>query len=200
MRQMYRLFVERGMSEAQIAAQLNDDGCRTDLGREWTRGAVHQVLISEKYVGNNVYNRISQKLKGRRVRNPPDMWIRANGAFAAVVEVDVFAKAQALIAQRTQRLDNTEMLFVLRRLLERQGALSGLIIDEQDDMPSSSAYRTRFGSLVRAYGLVGYRPDRDFRYLQINQRLRELHPEIIAEVMEGVRAAGATIEDRKSVV
>lgn len=193
-RQIYRLFVEQGVSERQIAAQLNDDGCRTDLGREWTRGAVHQVLISEKYVGNNVYNRISQKLKGRRVRNPPDMWIRANGAFAAVVEVDVFAKAQALIAQRTQRLDNTEMLFVLRRLLEKQGALSGLIIDEQDDMPSSSAYRTRFGSLVRAYGLVGYRPDRDFRYLQINQRLRELHPEIIAEVMEGVRAAGATIE------
>lgn len=193
-RQIYRLFVEQGVSERQIAAQLNDDGCRTDLGREWTRGAVHQVLISEKYVGNNVYNRISQKLKGRRVRNPPDMWIRANGAFAAVVEIDVFAKAQALIAQRTRRLDNTEMLFVLRRLLEKQGALSGLIIDEQDDMPSSSAYRTRFGSLVRAYGLVGYRPDRDFRYLQINQRLRELHPEIIAEVMEGVRAAGATIE------
>lgn len=81
-------------------------------------------------------------------------------------------------------------------LTQPQGALSGLIIDEQEDMPSSSAYRTRFGSLVRAYGLVGYRPDRDFRYLQINQRLRELHPEIMAEVIEGVRAAGATIEKR----
>ena len=61
---MFRLFVELGMPEREIAAQLNADGCRTDLGHEWTRGTVHQVLISEKYVGNNVYNRISYKLKG----------------------------------------------------------------------------------------------------------------------------------------
>ena len=31
-------------------------------------------------------------------------------------------------------------------------------------MPASSAYRTRFGSLLRAYQLAGYRPDRDYRY------------------------------------
>jgi DNA invertase Pin-like site-specific DNA recombinase len=194
-RQMYRMFVDRGLSERQIAAQLNVDGCRTDIGHEWTRGTVHQVLISEKYIGNNVYNRVSQKLKGRRVRNPPDMWIRANGAFEAVVDDDVFAKAQAIIAERTRRLDNNDLLFALRRLLETHGALSGLIIDEQDDMPSSSAYRSRFGSLLRAYALVGYRPDRDFRYIQINQRLRELYPQVVAEIVDGVRAAGARIED-----
>src|ERR1035438_3993041 len=34
-RQIYRLFAERGQSESQIAALLNGDGCRTDLGREW---------------------------------------------------------------------------------------------------------------------------------------------------------------------
>lgn len=36
-RQIYRLFVERGQSEREIAALLNADGCRTDLGREWSR-------------------------------------------------------------------------------------------------------------------------------------------------------------------
>lgn len=194
-REMYRQFVERGLSERQIAAQLNTDGCRTDLGTEWTRGSVHQVLISEKYVGNNVYNRVSHKLKGRRVRNPPDMWIRADGAFEAIVDPDIFAKAQAIIAERTRRLSDDELLYALRHLLGAKGMLSGLIIDEQDDMPSSSAYRLRFGSLLRAYALVGYRPDRDFRYIQINQRLRELHPRIIEAVIEGVQAVGARIED-----
>ena len=55
---------------------LNDEGGLTDLGRPWTRGTVHQVLTNEKYIGNNVYNRISFKLKKKRVVNPPDMWIR----------------------------------------------------------------------------------------------------------------------------
>jgi hypothetical protein len=39
------------------------------------------VLTNEKYVGNNVYNRVSFKLKKKRVVNEPDMWVRADGAF-----------------------------------------------------------------------------------------------------------------------
>jgi DNA invertase Pin-like site-specific DNA recombinase len=189
---IYRLFVERRQSESEIAAQLNEDGCRTELGREWTRGTVHQVLTSEKYVGNNVYNRVSFKLKKKRVRNTPAMWIRANGAFEALIDPEVFASAQTVISQRSVRMDNGEMLAVLRQLLVKAGALSGLIIDEQEGMPSSTAYRSRFGSLLRAYALVGYRPDRDFRYIQINQRLRELFPQVVAEVIAGVEGAGGS--------
>lgn len=191
---MFHLFVEEGLTERQIAERLNAAGCRTDLGAAWTRGTVHQVLISEKYVGNNVYNRISHKLKGRRVRNPPEMWIRANGAFEPVVDADVFEKAQAIIAERTRRLDNAEMLAALRSVLENRGALSGLIIDEEEGVPSSSAYRARFGTLLRAYWLVGYRPERDYRYIEINRRLRGLYPQAVAELLEGVEAAGGTIE------
>ena len=89
-RRMYRLFVEDGQSEQAIAAALNDEGRVTDLKRPWTRGTVHQVLTNEKYVGNNVYNRTSFKLKKKRVANPPDMWIRADGAFPPVVEPALF--------------------------------------------------------------------------------------------------------------
>jgi len=85
-----RLFVEEGRPERKIASILNDEGRLTDLGRPWTRGTVHQVLTNEKYIGNNVYNRVSFKLKNKRVVNPPDMWIRADGAFAAIVDSSVF--------------------------------------------------------------------------------------------------------------
>ena len=60
-------------------------------------------------------------------------------------------------------------------------------------MPSSSAYRSRFGSLLRAYQLIGYRPQRDYRYLRINARLRDLYPTVVAQVVAGVREAGGTV-------
>jgi DNA invertase Pin-like site-specific DNA recombinase len=66
-REIYRLFVAGGMREAAIATVLNRGGSSTDLGREWSRGTVHQVLTNEKYIGNNVYNHTSFKLKKRRV-------------------------------------------------------------------------------------------------------------------------------------
>ena len=78
--------VRRGrQGRTEIADVLNAEGHHTDLGRPWTRGTVHQVLTNEKYIGNNVYNRVSFKLKKKRVVNPPDMWIRADGAFESVV-------------------------------------------------------------------------------------------------------------------
>lgn len=193
-RSIYRAFVHDGCTEAQIAESLNRDGVRTDLGRAWTRGTVHQILVNEKYVGDNVWNRASFKLKKKRVRNQPEIWVRSDGAFPAIVDRDLFDAAQAIIKARSIRLSDEEMLAALRSLLERQGSLSGIIIDEIDEMPSSSAYRSRFGSLLRAYGLVGYRPRRDYRYIEINRALRALHPEVVAGVIGALENSGSTVD------
>jgi hypothetical protein len=68
-----------------------------------------------------------------------------------------------------------------------------LIIDEAEDLPSSSTYSARFGSLARAYQLVGFTPDRDFRYIEINRILRRLQPEIIAATIEQITRVGGTV-------
>lgn len=190
-RRMYRLFVDAGLPEREIADRLNREGVRTDLGRPWSRGTVHQVLTNEKYVGNNLFNRTSFKLKQRRVRNDPQMWVRGQGAFEAIVDAEIFAAAAAIIAQRSHRFSNEELLERLNSLFQAHGVLSGLIIDEQEGMPSSSAYRHRFGSLLRAYALVGYRPRRDYRYLEINRQLRRLHGDVVADILAGLHGAGA---------
>jgi DNA invertase Pin-like site-specific DNA recombinase len=192
-RRMYRMFIEDGLSEREIATTLNEEGMLSDLGRPWTRGTVHQVLTNEKYVGNNVYNRISFKLKKKRVANPPDMWIRANGAFTPIVEPILFQAVRRIIQERSRRYSDQEMLERLTTLLNQRGSLSGLVIDEHDDMPSSSAYRTRFGSLVRAYRLVGYSPGRDYDYVEINRVLRTMHPEVMAEAVTAIEKLGGTI-------
>ncbi|MFX6334872.1 recombinase family protein, partial [Acinetobacter baumannii] len=61
--QIYRWFIDDGLVESDIAARLNAMLVKTDLGRQWTRATVHEVLTNEKYIGNNLYNRTSFKLK-----------------------------------------------------------------------------------------------------------------------------------------
>ncbi len=192
-RYIYDAFLEEGKQEQAIADALNAQHIDTDRQCAWTRGTVHQVLTNEKYIGNNVYNRTSFKLKQHRVRNSPDMWIRRDHAFEPIVSLEQFSRAQAVIADRSQRMDDATMLQLLRGLYDRAGVLSGLLIDEQEGMPSSSAYRIRFGGLVRAYSLIGFHPQRDYRYLEINQALRTMLPGIVAEVAAGLGNAGAEV-------
>jgi DNA invertase Pin-like site-specific DNA recombinase len=193
-RWIYSSFVKDGKLEREIANILNELGITTDLGRPWSRGTVHQILINEKYIGNNVWNRGSFKLKRKRVRNNPDMWIRAERAFEPIVDRPSFDAAQAIIRERSHKLSNEEMIAALQQLLQDRGYLSGLIIDESERLPSSSAYQSRFGSLLRAYELVGFTPDRDYRYIEINRVLRRMHPNIVNDVMAGIEQAGGFVK------
>ncbi|UGX94088.1 recombinase family protein [Bradyrhizobium barranii subsp. barranii] len=190
---IYEFFVTQGKSEREIADGLNAKGITTDLGRPWSRAIVHQILINEKYIGNNVWNRCSCKLKGRRIHNPPERWIRHDQAFEPIVDEETFKSAQAIIAERWKRYSDEELLDVLRGLLEQHGYLSGIIIDELEIGPSSSAYRARFGSLVRAYELIGFSPDRDYRYIEINRALRRMYPDFIARAVRGIEEIGGSI-------
>lgn len=192
--EIYRLFTAEGKSEREIVGLLNARGIVTDLRRPWSRGTVHQVLINEKYVGDNVWARTSFKLKNRHVANAEGEWIRAEGVFAPLVDRASFTRAREIIDARSDRLSDTKMLELLASILEGHGMLSGLIIDEAEDAPSSSAYRTRFGGLLRAYELVGFAPDRDYRYLEINRKLRQLHPVIVADTIAALRHAGGQVE------
>ncbi|WP_082630516.1 recombinase family protein [Pseudomonas poae] len=191
---IYHRFIHNGMNEREIANALNADGVLTDFDRPWSRSSVHEVLTNEKYIGNNVYNKTSSKLRKRSSRNPPDKWIRCDGAFQGIVSLEVFTCAREIILQRSHRLDDTQMLELLRALLQQAGSLSGMLIDEQDNMPSSTVYISRFGGLLRAYTLIGYAPDRDYRYLDINRSLRQLHPQVFEDVIKHLENAGASVE------
>jgi hypothetical protein len=85
------------------------------------------------------------------------------------------------------------MLDGLKALYQERGRLSALIIDEAEDLPSSSAYRSRFGSLVRAYQLIGFTPERDYQYVEINRILRRVHADVISEVLAEIAKMGGQI-------
>ena len=192
-RWIYQEFVDGGRPEGEIADLLNENGIVTDLGRPWTRGTVHQVLTNEKYIGNNVFNRHSYKLKYEHRNNPPEEWVRANGAFEAIVDAKLFFTAQDMINDRNRRFSDDEMIDRLERLLEKKGFLSGIVIDEAEDMPSSGCYASRFGSLTRAYSLVGFTPDRDCRYIEINRTLRHIHAREVARAIAQIEELGGAV-------
>ena len=120
-REVYRSFVEGGRSEYEIAGQLNQRGILTDLERPWTRGSVHQLLINEKYIGNNVWARTSFKLKAAHVQNAPAEWIRADDAFQGIVDKSIFERAQSIIHARSEQVSNERMLNLLAQILEQRG-------------------------------------------------------------------------------
>lgn len=187
---IYRTFLNESKTESEIAKLLNTRGVLTDFGRAWTRATVHEVLTNEKYIGNNVYHRTSFKLKLKHVENPPERWIRADGVFDRVVEPDMFYKVQGIILARSRKLSDEQMLEKLRGVLKQYGRVSGILIDEAEDLPSSSAFRSRFGSLVTAYKLIGYDPCIDYGFIEVNRRLRKEHPHIVASVVAKMETIG----------
>ncbi len=193
-RWMYHAFVHDGKLESEIAAKLNADGVVTDFGRAWTRGTVHEVLTNEKYIGNNVYHRTSFKLKRKHVENPPEKWIRAEGVFQGIIDPELFFSAREIILSRSHKLTNEEMLEKLRDVLTQHGRISGILINETEGLPSSAAFRHRFGSLVSAYQLIGYDPEIDYAFIEINRRLRQQHADTVALVIQKIQALGANVQ------
>jgi DNA invertase Pin-like site-specific DNA recombinase len=192
--EIYRWFIDDGLVESEIAGRLNGMRLRTDLGRDWTRATVHEVLTNEKYVGHNVYNRISFKLKKLRVTNPPGMWIRKDAAFTGIVPPEIFYTAQGIIRARSRRYTDEELIERLRGLYRNRGFLSGLVINEAEGMPSAAVYAHRFGSLVRAYQLVGFTPDRDYHFVEVNRLLRRMHPDLVQQIEQEIAGLGGGVE------
>jgi len=154
---IYRLFVNGGRGETEIARILNTEGIETDRGKPWTRVVVHDVLTNEKYIGNNVFHRSAGKLKKRRVPNPEQMWIRKEGAFEPIVDRRLFRRAQRIIQEGTRGISDRQILAHLKSLLRKHGFLSAALIDESGHIITSTMCKNRFGGLRRIYELVGYK-------------------------------------------
>lgn len=187
---IYDWFIDEELNEFAIAKRLNELGLKTDLNRPWNRKTVHQILTNEKYIGNNVYNRISYKLKKARVINLPNMWIKKESAFTPIVAVDKFYAARQIILTRRKRFDKDELISKLRALYKNKGYLTKQAINEADGMPSSTAYKNRFGTLINAYEKVGFKPSRDYQHLETNRYLRQIYPEIIHKTEQKIHEVG----------
>ncbi|WFQ78466.1 recombinase family protein [Xenorhabdus sp. SF857] len=191
---IYDQFVNSSKPERVIASELNRREIAAERGTKWTRGKIHEILTNEKYIGHNVYNRTSYRLKRRFIRNPKHEWIRCENAFEAIISPEIFLQAQEVISNRSIHLSNEDLLCKLSDLLKTRGKLSGIIIDEDDETPSSSVYRKRFGGLLQAYQLINYKPKHDYDYLRINSLLREKYHIFIEKFIRDITEQGCYVD------
>jgi len=185
-RWIFETFVKDRISETGIARQLNAKGIPHHRGSRWCLQMVGRILRNEAYVGNTIYNRTSNKLRQHRIVNPPAKWVRGENAHEQIIPHDLFDEAQCIFERRHQKLSSEEMLKKLRILQRRRGRLSRAIIDQAQGMPRAHIYDRRFGSLRKAYALIGYTPEIDCNYLEARAARTGLIMKLADQIVAGV--------------
>lgn len=190
-KEIFRLYTEEKRSMSYIAGRLND--LRIPNGTIcWSYHAIRQILFSEKYSGSLVWRRYTQKLRSRHAPLPPEEWVVARDVIAPIVDRSTFDAARTEWLSRTKQFSDEQYLDCLRSVLKISGRLNGKLINQSPLTPSSSSYISRFGSLERAYQLIGYERTDTFVlrrhsnrgitqiYRSLFHRLKRLFPDIKA--------------------
>jgi hypothetical protein len=145
---------------------------------------IDAVLKNENFIGNIIYNRKSKRLGSKVVKNPPQLWVRGEGAVDPIVDQNLFARAQKILAERYVAIPEEEMLRRLRLLLHRKGKLGVSIINNASGLPHATTYMKRFGSLRNAFAAIGYVSPRDCNWLDTRASWLELLVKQATQVAE----------------
>ena len=166
-----------------IAEEFNSRGIPHVYGGPWTEHRVRAVLTNPKYVGLNVWGRTTSRLHSRRERiTNPDQWVVSSTQFKALVNRRTFDLAQAACPRKELAIPDEVLLDRLRALLAFQGKLSTSVVSRSHDF-SPATYARHFGSLRRAFELVGYRlSSGQVRVSEQSNRRRYLQHMVITEI------------------
>jgi hypothetical protein len=181
-REIYRMLIEEGRSVYAITRTLNERGVPYQGQSKWNHYAVYKILTHPKYEGVHVFARTSSRLASACVRTPDNQWVVTPGAFAPTVDHDTFAKAKEVLQSRTINKSNEDILRSLRELLAAEGRLSLRLIKQSVYTPSPSVLRTRFGSLRRAYELIGYCGSRPLNFIDLRRRTQAIREQLVMEI------------------
>ncbi|OFA00178.1 recombinase family protein [Duganella sp. HH101] len=180
-RLIYSMYCREGLTCRESARRLNAQGLHAGAGKLWTDSRVRAILTNEKYCGNLVYNRISERLGGRRRLNPAVDWLRRAGAHIGIVSAVEFAEARKQ-RQLRQGRDVAAMLEKLREIYARRGYLCRRLTDSEPGIPHSETIKKLFGSVHQAYqaalGLDINRMPKETHQARFARRVAELRDQV----------------------
>jgi DNA invertase Pin-like site-specific DNA recombinase len=156
-RKIFDCFTLEKMTLADIARLMNARGVKNGAGSTWKSSGLRDLLANEKYIGNNVFNRTSVRLKSKCVRNPPDRWVRANGVFEPIIDSAIFALAQKRLPTLVLRYTDGQLLDHISALWCRHGRISAKLMEKAPTCPSTNTFIRHFGNLSEALSRVGYK-------------------------------------------
>lgn len=158
MRTMFRLAAGRTKrSVEEIAVELNRRHMLRSGRRLWDRGSVYRMLTNHKYAGCNVYGKTTRSLGSPQKRIERKLWITKSEAFAPIVTLAEFNRAQAFVHRRAEfrKRSNAYILRAMKSVLARHGKITQKLLKQKGIFDYRTHYQ-RFGSISTAYELAGY--------------------------------------------
>jgi DNA invertase Pin-like site-specific DNA recombinase len=193
-RQIYRWFTEERLLYAAITRRLISMGIPPPPGCGWTKDVIRGILTNEKYVGTYVTHRTSNRLSAGKIRNPPEFWVKNEGAFPQTVGKPIFQAARDRIAEWPNRYSDQDMILGLRRLYEKHGRVTNDLVNNASEMPHISTYMYRFGSIKNALDAAGINPRRDRELCGIATYARRMElVQFTTSVIHELRASGTLV-------
>jgi DNA invertase Pin-like site-specific DNA recombinase/DNA-binding winged helix-turn-helix (wHTH) protein len=180
-RTIFTLAADRQNTPRWIAQEMNRRKIKFVDGRKWSELSVYRILKNEKYMGVHAWGKTTKSLGSNRTK-PPEQWIRKDGAFPAIVTAEQFARAQTMMQKRKTwpRKPLEFAIAKMRKVLSREGRLSEHLLRKHGAL----CYR-RFGSVMRAYEAIGYRPSsRAMKGVAVRKKMRQLRSGVLLEFSE----------------
>ncbi|MBP2645289.1 MAG: Resolvase domain protein [Firmicutes bacterium] len=109
-KRIFNYYVYQGHGANKIAQLLNKEGLLTKRRCRWSQQAISTILTNPLYIGKVINGKESVKdfLTGERVKNHPSEHFIVDKPELTIVDDEVFSKAQALLAERTENFRLTK--------------------------------------------------------------------------------------------
>jgi DNA invertase Pin-like site-specific DNA recombinase len=154
--EIYRMFLEEKYGFSRIAREMNVRNIPYRGNTCWDVHAVRRILTHPKYNGWLTYAKTSRKLHMKQLSIPASQWLRVPHPSAKIVDDERFASVERRLANFTINKSDDQLLDELRAILAVNGRLTSTVIRRTPGATSPASFRYRFGSLLRAYQLIGY--------------------------------------------
>src|SRR5450759_2379631 len=168
-----------GRTPKEIAKELNAYHMLPANGRPWGRSSVYRILTNEKYAGCNTYGKTTQRLSSVSRVVERHLWVSHPDAFVSIVARELFDRVQKLLKKRGLPPPRSDAYLIqgMRKVLGREGKLTHRILKRKGIL--GCAYYKRFGSVMKAYEIAGYRPPtRTVKLSDAQSRLRLLRKDL----------------------
>lgn len=116
-RLIFDMYVNQDKTYYQIACHLNDLKIASPRGGVWCRDTIRKMLMNEHYIGKVTFNKIKNTTIvengvriNKKLTQPPEEVITAEGKHQAIIDKDTFLKAQ----ERLKQNPSTKRDFVLQ--------------------------------------------------------------------------------------
>lgn len=166
-----------GKTTPEIVRELKRRGIRGPGGQPWGRAGIYRTLTNHAYAGWNTYGKTTQRLGQISRAVKPEDWITQPGVFAPIVTQEAFDQVQRQLRKRGKHppKSDADLIQRMKKILKKHGRLTHRLVGQR--------YYTRFGSLMKAYELVGYQPrPKILKRNKTEQKMRHLREELYAKI------------------